>query len=96
MLRILKARNVVTAANEPYPILSPDAVAALNPEVIVLPPPGVSPTGTAAPVPTAWANLAAVRGGRVATLDPVLLTRPGPRIADGLLMLEQMLYPNRP
>ncbi len=96
MLRILKAQNVVSGSNEPYPTESADSVAAANPDVIVLPPPNVAPPGTAAPVPTAWANVAAVRNGRVATIDPVLLTRSGPRIADGLLMLEQILYPNRP
>lgn len=96
MLRIVKAQNVVTANTEPYPGESAEAVAAANPDVVVLPPSGGSAAGTAVPVPTAWASLAAVRNRRVATIDPVLLTRPGPRIAEGLLMLEQVLYPNRP
>ncbi len=96
MLRLLKAQNVVSAGNEPYPTESADAVAAANPEVIVLPAAGGTAAQTPVATPAAWANVAAVRNGRVATIDPVLLTRPGPRIADGLLMLEQILYPSRP
>ncbi|HZQ36058.1 MAG TPA: ABC transporter substrate-binding protein [Dehalococcoidia bacterium] len=93
MLHLLKAQNIVTTGTEPYPVESADTVASANPDVIVLPSAG----GAAAiATPGAWANVAAVRNGRVATIDPVLVTRPGPRVADGLLMLEQILYPNRP
>ncbi len=96
LLHLLKAQNVVASTAEPYPTVAPGSVAAANPDVIVLP-----GTGDASAVPAGqtrpdWANVAAVRNGRVVAVNPVLIVRPGPRIADGLLMLEQILYPNRP
>jgi ABC-type Fe3+-hydroxamate transport system substrate-binding protein len=41
----------------------------------------------------AWWDLPAVRDGRVYGLDPDLLSRPGPRLADGIERLSTLLYP---
>jgi iron complex transport system substrate-binding protein len=41
-----------------------------------------------------WANLPAVRAGRVHVAPESLFTRPGPRLADGLDLLVDLLHPD--
>lgn len=41
-----------------------------------------------------WENIAAVKNKRVVDLDSDMVTRPGPRIADGLESIAQALYPD--
>jgi iron complex transport system substrate-binding protein len=40
-----------------------------------------------------WPDLPAVKNNRVAVMDPDLITRPGPRLFDGLVELAQILHP---
>jgi iron complex transport system substrate-binding protein len=68
-----------------------------QPEVIVLMPCGYSLEGTheawsAAPLPPGWNDLPAVKSGRVHAVDAnAYLSRPGPRLADGLRLLQNLL-----
>ena len=39
-----------------------------------------------------WQNVSAVRNGKICELDPDLLSRPGPKIIDGLAELKGCLY----
>ncbi|HLZ09196.1 MAG TPA: cobalamin-binding protein [Chloroflexota bacterium] len=67
-------------------IVGPEAVAAANPDVIVVSWPGVSndvPKRMALNRPE-WQDVAAIRHGRVHAVDDWLLHRPGPRVVDGL------------
>ena len=41
----------------------------------------------------AHGSLAAVRSGRVVSIDAALLSRPGPRIVEGLAHLARLLHP---
>lgn len=81
---------------------TPEAVAALDPDVLVVAPCGFDLARTrrelvpllAAPD---WARLRAVRSGRVALADGFLhLSRPGPRIAESLEILAEILHPAHP
>ncbi|HLZ69816.1 MAG TPA: ABC transporter substrate-binding protein [Dehalococcoidia bacterium] len=93
MLMLLKAQNLQVPADPGQN--GRGRAAAANPDAVLLA--GATDLHAAADLATlpGWANVAAVRAGRVAAIDPALL-RPGPRIADELLMLEQFLYPNLP
>lgn len=42
-----------------------------------------------------WQDVPAVRGGRIYDLDNDILSRPGPRLVEGLSKLAQCLYPER-
>jgi iron complex transport system substrate-binding protein len=73
--------------------LSPEYVLEARPEVIV----GAwgedfDPAELLRQHPT-WRTLPAVRDGRVHGLDPDLLLRPGPRLADGAEALARLLHP---
>ncbi len=72
-----------------WPRVAPEAVVRRDPEVILLTYPGrrrvVSRIG--------WTRVAAVGRGRIHELDPDLVSRPGPRLVDGLERIARLLHP---
>jgi iron complex transport system substrate-binding protein len=76
-----------------------DAVVAAAPEVLVLACCGYDVTRTLADVPLlrgqpGWSSLPAVRAGAVHVIDgSAYLSRPGPRIADSLEILAEIIHP---
>ncbi|MDI1464041.1 cobalamin-binding protein [Catellatospora sp. KI3] len=90
-------RSLLTSPGEhstPYP---PETVAGLDPDVIVVGPCGFAPEQTRAELAVladspGWADLAAVRSGRVHVVDgPAYFNRPGPRVVDGAELLARLL-----
>lgn len=72
-----------------WPQVSEEAVIRRDPEVIVL-------TARQEPRVLArrgWSAVAAVRAGRIGAVDGSLLTRPGPRIVEGLRALAAIIHP---
>ena len=90
MLSMAGGENIIPANLGDFPKISPEAVIAGNPEVIV----GASLEDVAAR--PGWRGISAVRTGRVYKL-PVAESRvvvcPGPRIAEGLRALARRLHP---
>jgi iron complex transport system substrate-binding protein len=79
-----------------YPQVSAEAVVARNPQVIfVLYPVRGSLSGMIAERP-AWDGIAAVRARRVEALPASLVSRPGPRIAQGLALIARALQGGPP
>jgi iron complex transport system substrate-binding protein len=81
--------NVVPAGLGEFPRISPELVIAKDPEVIL----GVS-LAEAARRP-GWAGITAVKRGAVEALtlaEQALLSRPGPRLAEGLALLGRRLH----
>ncbi len=89
---ILKGDNIAAGASTQFPQLSSETVVARDPEVIVLAD-GESPDSVKAR--PGWANVSAVKNNRICSVDPDLVSRPGPRIVDGLEALEKCLYPGQ-
>lgn len=83
--------NIIPAALGDFPKINPELVVAANPAVIV----GIS-RDDAARRP-GWANLQAVKDGRVHKLSEAqddLVSRAGPRVAEGLRVLARLLHPD--
>lgn len=89
----LGAKNIAEATGQPFPQLSAEAIISADPEVIILADEfaGESPDTVAAR--PGWSQISAVKNGRVFTIDPNIVSRPGPRLVDALEMLERLLYP---
>jgi len=83
--------NIAHDFSQPWTTISPEAVVARNPEIIIL----AYPTSRDAPYAIAgrigWSGLDAVRSGRVVTdLNRDTLARPGPRLVEGLEALADL------
>jgi len=91
---LLKARNVAPATSAPYPQLSAEAIIAADPEVIILGD-GKFPGGTPDEVKRrpGWGTISALKSGRVYPVDDDLVSRPGPRVVEGLEQIARLLYP---
>ncbi len=85
--------NVAAGAHEPYPTFSLEAVVMADPDVLLLPRVhgGLDLRGLRSR--EAWKDLTAVRKGRVYLLEDNLVSRPGPRAAQGLREIAEALYP---
>lgn len=92
---LLNARNIAPAGSTPFPQLTAETIIAADPEVIVLTAADF-PGGSVADTKRrpGWSTLSAVRNDRVYALSGDLLSRPGPRLVDGLEALAKVLYPD--
>ncbi len=72
-----------------WPQVAPEAVIRRDPEIILLTYPGRRRLVTR----PGWAQVTAVRRGRVHELDADLVSRPGPRLVDGLERIAHILHP---
>ena len=92
-------RNMLGAAGKPSGVMQWDEVVAADPEVVVIAPCGYGLERTKAELPVltarpGWEALAAARDGRVYCADGnAFFNRPGPRLAETVEMLAEMLHP---
>ena len=81
------------AENDPYPQLSLEQIVASNPSVIILGDAiwGVTPESVVAR--PGWETIEAVKSNNIFPIDDNLISRPGPRLVDGLVQIAQLLHP---
>jgi iron complex transport system substrate-binding protein len=83
----------LTGIKDAYPQVSLEQVVSVNPTIIVL---GDSMWGTTAESVVqrpGWDKIAAVQNGQVYAFDDNLISRPGPRLIDGLEALAKLFHP---
>lgn len=85
--------NVGNIASDPYPQLSLEQVVTANPTVIILGDSmwGVTPESVVAR--PGWESIEAVKSNNIFPFDDNLVSRPGPRLVDGLEQLAKLLRP---
>jgi iron complex transport system substrate-binding protein len=100
MVAMAGGENLFGAAGEYSPWLSLDELAAKDPDLIVISPCGFAIPRTLEELPaltrdSRWRSLRAVREGRVFVADgSQYFNRPGPRIAESLEILAEIIHPN--
>lgn len=95
---LLKARNIAEGAAGSFPQLSQEVIVQRDPEVIVLTDGREGVTVEQVRSRPGWSAISAVRSGRVHLLSDVqadTVSRPGPRVVEGLETLAKLLYPER-
>ncbi|NPV69366.1 MAG: cobalamin-binding protein [Firmicutes bacterium] len=90
LIRLAGGINVAADAKTQYPEYSLEMLVAKNPDVIVY----TYHYDQRQLKRKGWDNLRAVKQGRVYVLTDDLVSRPGPRIVDGLEELARKLYPD--
>jgi iron complex transport system substrate-binding protein len=94
LIELAGATNIFADASEDYPQISAEAVAERDPVVILGPASQREALVTEQiAVRPGWAELRAVRDGRIYLLDEDIVSRPGPRLADALEQVATALYP---
>ena len=87
LIKLAAGISVTENLETPYPKLSKETAIALNPEIIIL---SESPGNTEPN--EVFKNSAAVKNNKVFKIDADLLSRPSPRIVDGLEQLAAYLH----
>jgi iron complex transport system substrate-binding protein len=86
-------RSVTSDVNEAWPRLSDEAALASRPEAVMMLSGDAMGAAANTKVAAALRNSPAVQNGRVYVIDGDLLTRPGPRLIDGLEQMAHALHP---
>jgi iron complex transport system substrate-binding protein len=85
--------NIGHELSDPYPQMSLEQIVVANPSIILL---GDSNWGTTADNVTSrpgWESVSAVQNKQIFPIDDNLISRPGPRLVDGLEQLAKLLHP---
>jgi len=86
--------NIGSIASDPYPQISLEEIVLANPSVIILGDSiwGVTPESVL--TRPGWETIPAVKGNSIFPIDDNLISRPGPRLVDGLEQLAKLLRPD--
>ena len=90
VIKAAGGENIFADLPDAYPMVSEETIIAREPSVILIP----ASTGMAASAVgqrNGWAEIPAVKDGRVFVVDDNVYTRPGPRVADVVLELYERL-----
>jgi iron complex transport system substrate-binding protein len=85
--------NVFANASSPYPQVSAEQVVAANPEVIILPDAAYGITVDSVLARPGWQKIDAVKNKHVYPIDDSLVSRPGPRVVDGIEAAAKLIHP---
>ena len=93
LIKIAGGVNVAANATTAYPQLSAEQIVKADPEVIVLAadPYAAKPADVAAR--SGWSAISAVRNGRIGTIAPNLINRPGPRVGEAAEAYARIVHP---
>lgn len=93
MVTMAGGSNIAHDAKSAYPQLGLEAFVAADPQVIILNDAAYGATAGAVANRPGWSSLSAVKDQHVYPIDDNLVSRPGPRLADGLLAMAKLIHP---
>ncbi|MCK5572719.1 MAG: ABC transporter substrate-binding protein, partial [Bacteroidetes bacterium] len=96
LLEMAGGENLASNLPSSYPTYSREALAAEDPDIIIVMSDIVNDTGTLTELFPEWEQLTAKRKNMIAVVDADLVSRPGPRAVDGLAALVHILRRNHP
>jgi iron complex transport system substrate-binding protein len=87
--------NVAAEADTPWPQMSVEAILLADPDVIVLADHNYGQTAEMVAERPGWGDLRAVQEGNIVEItNDDIVSRPGPRIIDGLEFLARAFHPD--
>jgi len=93
LITVSGGRNIAFDTKRPYSIFSPEEVINRNPDCIILTYMEKEKPAKLMGERFGWGNVSAVKNDRVyADIDPNIIVRPGPRIAEGIEEIHKRLY----
>jgi iron complex transport system substrate-binding protein len=94
LISMAGGQNIAAAMSAPWGQLSIEEIVVQDPQVILLGDAAYGVTVESVRARTGWSDLAAVRTGRIYPFDDNLVSRPGPRLVDGLEAIYGLLHPD--
>ncbi len=93
LISLAGGQNIASGLKDAYAIISPEVLVAQNPDIIILGDSayGVSPDSVGKR--PGWEGIAAVKNQKVYPFDDNLVSRPSPRLVDGLEAFAKLLHP---
>lgn len=94
LIEIAGGRNVASQSSSPYRRYTLEEILLADPEVIIIC--SMTPDDSSLAQKKwwkRWTNMSAVRNGRIYVIEANLLTRPGPRIIEGLMEIAKAIHP---
>ena len=87
--------NIAADADSPWPQMSMEAIILKDPDVVVLADHNYGQTSEMVKERPGWTDIAAVKEGRIIEItDDDIISRPGPRVVDGLEFIAKALHPD--
>jgi len=93
MITLAGGVNVAHDAKTAYPQFSLEALVAADPQVIVLDDAAYGATPDAVAKRNGWSGMSAVKDHHVYPINDDLVSRAGPRLADGLVAMARLIHP---
>lgn len=93
LIRMAGGTNIGAALDSPWVQLSLEELLVQDPDLIILGDSNYGVTIESVAARAGWADLTAVQEGRVYPFNDDLVSRPGPRLVDGLEELAKLLHP---
>ena len=92
---ILGAQNIAEATGQPYSQMSAEAIIDADPDVIILADEDAGESADTVKDRPGWDSVSAVETDRIYSIDPDIISRPGPRLVEALSTLAAYLYPEK-
>jgi iron complex transport system substrate-binding protein len=92
-IQIAGGTNVAANATSPWVQFSMEELVKADPDLIILGDSNWGVNADAVKAREGWGNLKAVKSGAIHPIDDNLISRPGPRVVDGLEALAEIIHP---
>ena len=86
--------NIAARAASAYPQLSAEEILRSDPEIIVLAADAYSAKPADVTARQGWSVIAAVKNGRIFSIEPNLINRPGPRVGEAAEAYAKLVHPD--
>src|SRR5574344_1753105 len=93
LLTAAGGKNIFADIAQAYPLVSEETIIARNPDVVIIPDMEKETAGSVQKRP-GWKAVSAVLKGHIISINADITARPGPRIAEAVLLLAQALHPD--
>ena len=85
--------NIGDELSDPYPQMSLEQIVVSNPSIMLLGDSMWGMTAESVQARPGWETIYAVQSGQIYPIDDNLISRPGPRLVDGLEQLANLIHP---
>ena len=93
LIQVAGGVNIAGSLNTPWPQISLEEILVKNPDIILLGDAAYGNSPEQVKQRPGWTDLKAVKDGNIQVFDDNLVSRPGPRMVDGLEILAKIIHP---